>query len=407
MSDRYPGGLIRKTPPTVTPPVNGEGGSAPGIWTLEQASYYQGIGEWPKKVIARELYSWGYGAVGALGQNSTLTVSSPVQVGSLITWSQVSSGNEHTAAVTTVGSLFTFGGGYKGRLGHNNDIDTSSPVQVGALTTWSQASASYRYTAAVKTDGTLWTWGEGLFGKLGHNNLTTSSSPVQVGALTAWAQVSAGKDHCAAVKTDGTLWTWGDAVVGKLGHNDVVLRSSPVQVGALTNWSQVTAGLGHCAAVKTDGTLWTWGAGANGRLGTNIAIYAVSSPVQVGALTTWLQVSAHDSYSNIAVKTNGTIWTWGNNDNGQLGQNITLNVSSPIQVGPSTDWSQVTGSVSAAMNHCGAVKTDGTIWTWGLGANGRTGHNNTISLSSPVQVGALTTWSKASLGGNHTAAITG
>ena len=357
MSDRYPGGLIRKTPPTVTPPVNGEGGSAPGIWTLEQASYYQGIGEWPKKVIARELYSWGYGAVGALGQNRTLTVSSPVQVGSLITWSQVSSGNEHTAAVTTVGSLFTFGGGYRGRLGHNNDIDTSSPVQVGALTTWSQASASYRYTAAVKTDG--------------------------------------------------TLWTWGDAVVGKLGHNDVVLRSSPVQVGALTNWSQVSAGLSHCAAVKTDGTLWTWGAGASGRLGTNIAIYAVSSPVQVGALTTWLQVSAHDSYSNIAVKTNGTIWTWGNNNNGQLGQNITLNVSSPIQVGPSTDWSQVTGSVSAAMDHCAAVKTDGTIWTWGLGANGRTGHNNDINLSSPVQVGALTTWSKASLGGNHTAAITG
>jgi hypothetical protein len=140
MSDRYPGGLIRKTPPTITPPVDGEGGSAPGIWTLEQVAYYTKEGEWPKPVLPRELYAWGSNFYGSLGQDDKIYRSSPTQVGAFINWAQVSKASSNTAAVKTDGTLWTWGFGSQGRLGLNDTVSRSSPVQVGALTNWSQVS---------------------------------------------------------------------------------------------------------------------------------------------------------------------------------------------------------------------------------------------------------------------------
>jgi alpha-tubulin suppressor-like RCC1 family protein len=197
---KYPGRVLSKTPPTITPPVDGEGGSAPGVWTLSEALENQKAGTWPKPPLPRELYTWG------------------------------SSSN--------------------GQLGHNNRTDLSSPVQVGALTTWTQVSASNKFTSAIKTDGTLWAWGLNNNGQLGFNDTVARSSPVQVGALTTWYQVSEGNTHTAAVKTDGTMWSWGSNGYGKLGLGDTISRSSPVQIGALTTWSQVSAGNSHTGALK-------------------------------------------------------------------------------------------------------------------------------------------------------------
>jgi hypothetical protein len=129
MSDRYPGGLIRKTPPTITPPVDGEGGSAPGIWTLEQVAYYTKEGEWPKPVLPRELYAWGSNFYGSLGQDDKIYRSSPTQVGAFINWAQVSKASSNTAAVKTDGTLWTWGFGSQGRLGLNDTVSRSSPVQ--------------------------------------------------------------------------------------------------------------------------------------------------------------------------------------------------------------------------------------------------------------------------------------
>jgi alpha-tubulin suppressor-like RCC1 family protein len=238
------------------------------------------------------LYMWGLASFGRLGLNDTIWKSSPVQVGALTNWSQLSLGRAHCAAIKTDGTLWTWGWGLHGALGQNISptINRSSPVQVGALTTWSQVSAGDNFAAAIKTDGTLWTWGYNNGGQLGHNNIISRSSPVQVGALTTWSQVSAGQISVTAIKTDGTLWTWGYNNNGQLGQNNSIARSSPIQIGALTNWSQASC-KNHVAAVKTDGTLWTWGQGTNGKLGQNSTI-DISSPVQVGALSTWLQASA-------------------------------------------------------------------------------------------------------------------
>jgi alpha-tubulin suppressor-like RCC1 family protein len=186
------------------------------------------------------------------------------------------------------------------------------------------------------------------------------------------------------------MWTWGYNGQGQVGDGTRVSRSSPVQVGALTNWSQIAAGNGHTAAVKTDGTLWAWGNNNNpnggGQLGLNDVLFR-SSPVQVGALTNWSQIAAGRLHT-AAIKTDGTLWAWAQNIRGQVGDNTVVARSSPVQVGALTNWSQI----AAGGYHTAAIKTDGTLWTWGYNANGQVGDGTAVSRSSPVQVGALTTW---------------
>jgi alpha-tubulin suppressor-like RCC1 family protein len=331
------------------------------------------------------LYSWGLNSDGQLGQNTITNLSSPVQVGALTDWSQATGGTNFSAAVRTNGTLWSWGDNANGELGQGDVTIRSSPVQVGALTDWAQVSGGNEFCAAVKTNGTLWSWGNGDNGRLGHNDRNNLSSPRQVGTLTDWSQVSTGTNFCAAVKTNGTLWSWGDNDSGQLGQGSRIARSSPVQVGALTDWSQVSAGSNFCAAIKTNGTLWSWGLNQDGQLGQNIArTIARSSPVQVGGAD-WAQLSCGNDFC-AAVKTNGTLWAWGLG--GVTGQNNVINRSSPVQVGALTDWSQV----SAGLGFCAAIKTNGSLWTWGSGNAGRSGQGDTIDRSSPVQVGALTTW---------------
>lgn len=354
------------------------------------------------------LYTWGRGTEGQLGNGSTSTVSSPVQVGAVF-WSQISAGGTsisgNVSAIKTDGTLWAWGDGADGLLGLNDtNINRSSPTQVGALNTWYQTSAglSGNSNAAIKTDGTLWAWGNNPFGQLGTNNTIARSSPVQVGALTTWSQIAAGSSHMGAIKTDGTLWIWGRNTNGQLGNGAILPSnvSSPIQVGALTNWAQVSLGVNYTAAIKTDGTLWTWGVNTLGCLGQDDLI-ARSSPVQVGALTTWSSVSP-GFYQTGAIKTDGSLWTWGNNGSGRLGLNDdeTIDKSSPVQVGSLYTWAQI----SMGNGVGAAIKTDDTLWTWGSGSSGVTGHNDTIARSSPVQVGA-STWTQISVGPNFMAAI--
>ena len=160
-------------------------------------------------------------------------------------------------------------------------------------------------------------------------------------------------------------------------------------MGALTTWSKVAAGIiGDAnAAIKTDGTLWTWGHNNYGQLGQG-NITNLSSPVQVGAGTNWSEIAIGNFA--VAVKTDGTLYAWGYNGSGNLGVGDTTRLSSPVQIGALTTWSKIT--IGAA--HCLALKTDGTLWAWGSSFNGQLGQGNTTNYSSPVQVGALTTWSK-------------
>ena len=353
------------------------------------------------------LYAWGSAYHGQLGLNADIFVnrSSPVQIGTLTVWATSSSGNYSSFAIKTDGTLWSWGINTVGTLGLSDTINRSSPVQVGALTNWFKVSMGQggAHCSAIKTDGTLWTWGYNNFGQLGHNNVLTYSSPKQVGALTNWTSVSSGQNFVGAVKTDGTLWTWGIGGNGQLGQGTAISKSSPVQVGALTAWATVSCGGSPFGmAIKTDGTLWSWGFGGDGRTGQNNT-GSTSSPIQVGLLTDWSSISAGQKHC-VAIKTNGTMWSWGYGQQGRLGLDSSNSVSSPTQIGALTNW----GSVSASVYHCAAVKTDNTLWTWGWANAGRLGLNDsTVNKSSPTQVGALTNWISASAGVSNVIARAG
>ena len=355
---------------------------------------------------------WGFGnnALGSLGIDSTINRSSPVQIGALTDWKEISSARYTTIGIQKNGTMWVWGGDYAGNSGILTfGNSSSSPIQIGTLTNWSSVSVSSVHSAAVKSDGTLWTWGSNYQGQLGGNNTTSRSSPVQVGSLTTWSKVSTSGlvgafnsyGFTMAIRTDGTLWSWGtnryndgtkDAR-GILGLNNTILRSSPTQIGSSTDWEDVSCGTSHSLAIKTGGTLWSWGLnGAYGQLGLNNTTYR-SSPVQVGSLTNWSSISAGGRFS-LATNTNGTLWSWGVSQFGELGLQSTVTTSSPTQIGSLSSWRSTIGNI----NNSAAVKSDGTLWTWGRGLYGALGLGNSINRSSPTQVGTLDTW-KSVFGG--------
>ena len=324
-------------------------------------------------------------------------LSSPVQIGSDSTWSISeygdikgnSSGSQH--AIKSDGTLWTWGGNSNGEQGTNDRTSRSSPVQVGSDTTWKNTittSMNNTTRGAIKTDGTLWMWGMGEKGTLGLNqpHNTKLSSPTQVPGTT-WKMISTSDSTNGAVKTDGTLWIWGNNAQGQLAQNNLTQRSSPVQIPG-TTWNYIHCGYGAFSAIKTDGTMWMWGSNYRGLLGLNSPDIHYSSPVQLPG-TTWKMTDSGNLGYTLALKTDGTMWGWGHNDKGVLGLSSTSdtgtpNYSSPTQV-PGTTWNFVACNISKS-NY--ALKTDGTLWSWGYQYHGQLGQNQGAggNRSSPTQI---------------------
>ena len=302
-------------------------------------------------------------------------------------------------------TLSTWGYGGNGQLGTNDTTNRNTPVTTFAGgSNWKQVDTGLYHTAAIKTDGTLWTWGYNPYGPLGTNDTTDRATPVTTFAGgTNWKQVGGGYYHTVAIKTDGTLWTWGINNYGQLGTNDTTDRATPVTTFAGgTNWKQVSGGGIHTAAIKTDGTLWVWGINGDGGLGTNDTATRSTPVTTFAGGTNWKQVSC-GSYHTAAIKTDGTLWTWGYNPYGPLGTNDTTDRATPVTTfAGGSNWKSVTGG-----SHTTAIKTDGTLWTWGRNAYGQLGTNDTTQRLTPVTTFAGgTNWKSVTGGWIHTAAIT-
>jgi alpha-tubulin suppressor-like RCC1 family protein len=285
--------------------------------------------------------------------------------------------------------LYSIGGNNgSGQLGLNDVTKRSSPVQVGTTNNWNNIDTFYTNSMATRKDGTLWTWGAAAYGILGLNAPNVyKSSPTQVGALTTWLNVSVGYTSSLARKTDGTLWAWGRNNYSQLGINTGgEPRSSPVQVGAGTTWLNISAGTENSLATTSDGKLYAWGRNYFAELGLNNTTQ-VDSPTQVGALTNWVSV-INKHTSTYAIKSDGTLWVWGRNSVGQLGVGDSISRSSPVQVGALSTWLSVAGgSYGGAV----ATQTNGKLFTWGYNNGGSMGGNG--ASNSPIQLGADTNWS--------------
>ena len=334
------------------------------------------------------LFGWGYGSMGQLGQNSLVSSSSPVSIGTS-SWTAVTSSESrdfgssivtsYALALRTDGALFAWGGNAFGELGLSDIAHRSSPVQIGT-TSWSAISANFIKSYAIRTDGALFAWGRNEFGQLGSNDQVTRSSPVQIGT-SSWTRISAGVSHTAAIRQGGTLFTWGIDHWGELGLNTSGDKDSPVQIGS-QSWKTVASAFSYTLAIRSDGTLWAWGSNQTGRLGLNsLSTGFYTSPVQVGT-SSWTAVATVNLCS-LAIRTDGALFTWGDNTYGQLGLNDLVHRSSPVQVGTSS-WT----AISAGFSVVAAIRSDGALFTWGEDSSGSLGNNlNGSRRSSPVQIG--------------------
>ena len=349
------------------------------------------------------LWAWGTGTQGQLG------LSLPANRPALVMpyeykWRAFFMGGSHTMAIRTDGTLWAWGQNLNGQLGRGNNTSTQSPVRIGTLATWKTVACGHNHSLMIKDDGSLWSTGVNTYGQLGDLTTTVRSSPVQVlpATKTNWVGVDGGLNFSMGLDSSGSIWTWGFGGNGELGLGDTTNRSSPVQVGTLTNWSKISAANGGWYAIKTNGTLWSCGFGTWGALGDGTDT-GKSSPVQIGAATNWQNV-AGGGYYGLAIRgTNGTgsLWAWGYNAWGQLGDGTTTNRSSPVQIGTLTNWKEISAGQDSGGGSNGTsigIKADGTLWAWGYNNDGLLGDETVISKSSPIQVGALTTWVSASVG---------
>lgn len=356
---------------------------------------FSGFGNSTSVFIGQELYGWGANTA-LIGDNTRINKSSPVQVGALTNWSQVSAGGTQSLAVKTDGTLWAWGHTDVGQVGDNTEhfeLWRSSPIQIGALTDWSSVGAGNKTSFAITTSGELYAWGENDFGQLGLGDRTNRSSPVQVGALTNWSQVSSGDDHCLAIKTDGTLWAWGDGQDEGVGDGTGLRRSSPVQIGSDTDWAKISTISVSSFGLKTDGTLYAWGPNGSGQLGLDNRISKLS-PTEVTLAPAFSEISAGLN-SVMGVTTSNQLWAWGDGGNGRTALNIdqTIDRSSPVQVGALTNWSKLGNGFITGFG----IKTDGTLWGWGgTSSQGRVGDGVNIDRSSPVQIGSETSWTSVS-----------
>ena len=385
------------------------------------------------------LWTWGSDASSQLGDGSLVTRNAPAQVGTATNWQNLSAGTLHVLARRSDNTLWSWGGNASGQLGQgfaDGVVRANVPVQIGTDATWQAAAAGSSVSLGAKSDGTLWAWGSYSNGQqgnqprialplaaplgpvaavtagnadtlitrpdgslfawgsntigqlgLGANDSAPHPQAVPFGVGSQWRSVSMGNATVLAVRADGTLWGCGVNSNNQLGDGTTVNRPSLVQIGTDTDWQFVCTGNTHTLAIKTDGTLWAWGANASSQLGDGTAI-ARPAPVKIGTDTNWRTAIATNGSFSAAMKTDGTIWTWGLNANGQIGDGTTTTRTRPGQVGTDTDWK----SIAAGTSYVLALKTTGTLWGWGLNSNGQIGDGTTTQRTSPVQAGTFTNW---------------
>jgi len=378
-----------------------------------------------------KLLTWGYNNVGQLGDSTTVSRSSPVQLGTS-NWSVIASNYNASYGITTDGKLYAWGDDTSYQLGDNTTVSKSSPIQIGTSTSWSSVTASESHALAITTTGLLYGWGANSFSQVGSGNsfslistglatrldyslwqwgkasngvfldnttTVSRSSPVQIGT-SSWIAISSSvnKDTIFAIKPDNTLWGWGLNTSGQLGDGTTVSRSSPVQIAG--SWTKVSVKTTHVLATNITGTLWAWGLNTSGQLGDTTTV-SRSSPVQISS-SSWIVISAGDSTS-VVIDANYRLFASGSNSLGQIGDNTTINRSSPVQIGTSSWIAVSTGGNSGG--HTLAIQLNNGLYAWGRNDVGQLGLEDTINRSSPVQVGN-SNWTNISVGTFHSVGIT-
>jgi len=316
-------------------------------------------------------------------------------------WVSVATGLDHTVAIKDDGTLWAWGNNSDGQLGNGSNTNSSIPVQIGTGNNWEVVTAGNKFTLAIKTDNTLWSWGDNSSGQLGIGSTNDVNVPTQVPGNN-WVNVVAGiTKHVIGLKTDDDVSLWGDNTFGQIGTGDPFpYYTSPIEIATLVGTVEIAAGNGNSFIID-NGELYAIGKNNVGQLGIN-STANVNVPNQVGTDTNWKMVAAGNEHT-IGIKTNGTLWVWGSDANGNMGNGaVTTSYDEPDQLGIATDW-----DTAYAGTGCYATKTSGSLWTWGSnmwgGSIGVLGAGPASQINTPVQL--LTTVNTLSSRFGHSMAI--
>lgn len=355
--------------------------------------------------------AWGINGTGELGNGtgSLYDVLNPnwaPVIGLSSGVAAVSAGNSHALALTSDGSVWAWGSNGSGQLGDGSTTDSHVPVQVLGLAGIVAVSAGYSESVALRSDGTVWTWGGNTGGDLGTGTTATTaySRPVQVPGLTGVTQISAGGNFVLALRSDGTVWAWGANDYGELGDGTTFDSSVPVQVTGLSRVTAIAAGADDAMAVATKGyvnmlsAVYEWGDNEQGQIGDG-TYRERPVPVQINGIGAQhvSGIAAGLNFS-LVVGTDGSVWDWGVNQIGQLGDGGTANAIVPVEA-------QAAGSgitqVAAGDYHVLALRSDGTVQAWGDNFSGELGNGTsdpTVPNPTPVQVVGLGNVTQVSAG---------
>jgi alpha-tubulin suppressor-like RCC1 family protein len=445
------------------------------------------------------LWAWGYNNYGQLGEGTTQNQNVPVQVGSSSNWVAVGGGYLHSMALKDDGTLWGWGYNVYGQLGDGTATTHTTPSPCNNGSDWIDVSTGSYHTLALKADGTLWGWGRSFEGQVGTgSNYFVLSTPGQIGQGADWVEFSARMNHSMALKVDGTVWGWGPNFYGELGTGDTDHRSVPTgdifdldgdgirvpddicpndasndadgdgvcgNLDAypidITEWAdydgdgmgdnqdlcpmdakndldgdgicgnvdncplaanldqldsdgngigdacgpfvldldRVAGGYLFSVTIGDDGSLWTWGQNNYGQLGNGTTTDS-ASPLLAGIDSDWADVSA-GYYHALALKADGSLWAWGYNNYGQLGDGTNVTRPEPVRIGTGNDWVKVEATYYQSF----ALKSDGSLWAWGNNGYGNLGLGSTLAQWSPTQVGTDHDWVEVAPGSYHTLAL--
>ncbi|MGJ5814771.1 SBBP repeat-containing protein [Paludibaculum fermentans] len=346
--------------------------------------------------------AWGYGGYGELGNGAAILQAVPFVSPLISNVARVALGSSHAAAARTDGTVWTWGGNEYGQLGDGTVLPHAAPAAVSGSSGFSHVASGNAHVLALKSDGTVWAWGYGGMGALGNGATANGTAPIQVHGITGAIAIAAGNHFSLALKSDGTVWAWGSNGVGQLGDGSTTDRNTPIQVSGLSGIVSIAAGLYHGLAAKSDGTVWAWGSNDSAQLGDG-STTGRKLPVQVMGLTGISRVgSSYAANSSYAVKSDGTVWAWGDNALGQLGHGAPgAGVSTPVQVSGLAGIS----AVAAGSSHVLALKSDGAVWAWGYNAHGQLGDGTTADRTTPAQIGGLSGIVSVAAGSDQSMAV--
>ena len=347
------------------------------------------------------VWAWGRNQYGQLGDGTTTDRHAPVEIASMAGARAVAAGETHSMVISSVGSVYVWGDNRSGQVGDGTTTSRATPVLIAGLGRARLVAAGALFSMAVTADGSLWTWGDNFSGQLGDGTTTTRTSPVHILAPGTIRALAPGAYHTLVQSADGTVWGWGDNDAGQLGDGTTTDRHAPVQLPDLAGARSIATGEYHSLAVLADGTTWAWGGNTFGAVGDGTDVDR-TSPIHIVALD-GARVIAGGGYHTVSVLADGSIWSAGSNGTGQLGTGTTDDELAPAQAlfTPGPRFLQVVAGAGYGM----AIRADGTVWAWGSNSCGRLGDGTTTDRPNPVQIPALSGARFLALGGCHAMAI--